>query len=254
MESFREIVRSGVPLAFAHRGHNVALPENTMAAFQAAYDMGIRFLETDIRSSRDGVSFVFHDADLTRLNGDPRKIGDMSAAEIEAVRLDGSHPIPRLDDLLEAFPDAYFNLDAKSEDGPEAMAQVLLAHGAAARVCIGSFSDKRIRRTLKAMGQDVCHSLGTGSAVRFYLGARVGLRQNFGADCVQFPMRHKGVRTTDRQIVNFARKVGLSFHVWTVNSPDVMRYLMDLEVQGIMSDDTALLKSELLARNRWTAF
>lgn len=247
-------MRSGVPMAFAHRGHNVAFPENTLAAFQAAYDLGIRFLETDIRSSRDGVPFVFHDADLLRLHGDPRKIADLSAAEIDDIRLDGQHPIPRLDALLEAFPEAYLNLDAKSEDGPEILADRLRAHRAEGRVCIGSFSDRRIKRTLNALGQNVCHSVGTASAVRFFLAARLGIPLTFSADCVQFPIRFKGVRMTDHQTVRFAKRVNLGFHVWTVNSVEKINDLVRLGVQGIMSDDCVLLKAELEKAGRWTAF
>lgn len=82
-----------------------------MPAFQHAYDLGYRYMETDVHASKDGVLFAFHDADLQRTCGRPGLIRDMSASEVATARVAGKEPIPRLDELLATWPNAKFNID-----------------------------------------------------------------------------------------------------------------------------------------------
>ena len=101
-------------LAFAHRGGDRVAPENTLAAFQDAVDQGYRYLETDVHASADGVVYAFHDDDLQRMVGEPVAISTLNSKQIDALRVEGGHAIPRMADLFEAFPDARFNIDAKA--------------------------------------------------------------------------------------------------------------------------------------------
>lgn len=248
---FREALNSGKVLAFAHRGAGRVAPENTLAAFAAAADLGYDLLETDIQVSRDGTPFVFHDRDLHRLTGDRRRIGTLSDADIDSIRIRTDHAIPRLDDLLESFPDALFNLDAKTDATPAPMAAVIIRHRAARRVCIGSFSDARIRATLKHLPEGTCHSIGTAQTIRFFLGYVSGLPLAIGADCAQLPLSWYGAPLVNARALAFARKRGLRLHVWTVNDAAEMHRLLALGVDGIMTDDCALLRRVMAERGLW---
>ena len=89
------------PIPFAHRGGAGNFPENTLSAFQNAVDMGYKYLETDVHSSRDGEVFAFHDDSLERVTGHVGKISDLTSKEISKIQIDGFAKIPALSELLE---------------------------------------------------------------------------------------------------------------------------------------------------------
>lgn len=238
-------------MAFAHRGGNRNAPENTMAAFADAVAMGYRYLETDVHASLDGVAFAFHDDDLTRMTGDALAISTLKAADIEAISLDGGHAIPRMSDLLEAFPDANFNIDAKAWPVVEPLGALINQMQVHERICVGAFSDARIDRLLEITQHRVCHGVGPKQATRFRLAAASRLPMSFEAGCLQFPPAHKSLPMVTKASVAYAHKVGMQMHVWTINDESTMHDLLDKQVDGIMTDDCALLKSVLQARNLW---
>ncbi|MBO0842738.1 MAG: glycerophosphodiester phosphodiesterase, partial [Nocardioides sp.] len=105
--------------AYAHRGgardpeiHGL---ENTLAAFQHAVGLGYRYLETDVHLTRDGVLLAFHDDRLDRVTDSRGAIAEMSYADVATARVQGEHPVPTMAELLEAFPEASFNIDLKAE-------------------------------------------------------------------------------------------------------------------------------------------
>lgn len=251
MAGFRDRLNSPGILPFAHRGDNGSLPENSMAAFQAAVDLGFDLLETDIRASRDGVLYCFHDNNLLRLTGEDRLFQDMTSGDLDRFELANGQGIPRLDAVIEAFPAACFNLDAKSEAACQPLGRLIARMNIAECVCIGSFSDRRIRQVVCAAGQDLCTSLGTSGVMRFYLGARMGLHQRFAAGCVQLPTHYRGLPLVTRQTVDHAHETGLKLHVWTINDRAGIDHLLDLGVDGIMSDDCRTLKSVMTERGLW---
>ena len=120
---------SPTPLAFAHRG-GALLPanegvENTILAFRNAVDLGYRYLETDVHTSLDGVVYAFHDIELTRMTGTVSAFRDLDSSAIDAIMVGGREPVPRLADLLDAFPEARFNIDVKADDAVEPTLAVL---------------------------------------------------------------------------------------------------------------------------------
>ncbi|MEZ5259349.1 MAG: glycerophosphodiester phosphodiesterase family protein [Ilumatobacteraceae bacterium] len=124
-----------LPIAFAHRGASGDHPENTMPAFQAAVDLGYRYLETDVQATADGVLVAFHDDDLQRTCGVEGKISELPWSEVQAARVDGEEPIPLFDELIEAFPEARFNIDCKSDAAAGPLTTALRRHRALERVC-----------------------------------------------------------------------------------------------------------------------
>ena len=250
--SFRDILATSKVVPFAHRGAGLLAPENTLAAFKHAIALGYPVIETDIQASRDGTLYAFHDADLIRLTGENLTIGALKDVDIDRIMVQGSHPIPKLADVFEAFPDTCFNLDAKTWPAVVPMSVLIQKMNASRRVCIGSFSEARIKAVLSHLGPDTSHSLGTAGAIRFFFAALAGLRQTFTASCVQFPVRYKGVTMINARNLEFAHRTGLKVHVWTVNDAPTMTSLLDLGVDGLMTDDCALLRSVLEQRGIWS--
>ncbi len=253
-------------LAFAHRGGSLEHPENTMVSFQAAVDLGYLHLETDTQITRDGVLLAFHDETLDRVTD---LTGPISGRSLEEIRhADAAHRfsqdrgrthplrgrgigIPTLEEVLLAFPHTRFNIDAKTSRVVAPLAELIERLGAADRICIGSFSDRRLRRFRHLSGGRVCTSMGRDAIITARLVSLAGRMPAFGASCVQVPTSQWGVRVVDRAFVRAAHRGGLQVHVWTIDDRAGMERLLDLGVDGIMSDRPSLLKEVLEARGQW---
>lgn len=239
------------PVAIAHRGSSDRHPENTMAAFQHAVDLGYRYLETDVHATRDGVLVAFHDDRLDRTTDRQGLIAEQDWAEVRSARVAGCEPIPLLEDLLGAWPDVFVNIDAKTDTAVQPLIEAVRRSGAMARICIGSFSDRRLRRIRSALGPDLCTSTGPGEVVRLRL-ASLGLPiGRLAAACAQVPLHRYGMRIVDRAFIRAIRARDLKVHVWTVNDESEMERLLGLGVDGIMTDRTELLKSVFERRGLW---
>ncbi|MFZ0139820.1 MAG: glycerophosphodiester phosphodiesterase family protein [Aeromicrobium sp.] len=248
---------SPTPLAFAHRG-GALLPandgvENTMLAFRNAVDLGYRYLETDVHTSLDGVVYAFHDIELTRMTGTVSAFRDLDSTAIDAIMVGGREPIPRLNDLLDAFPDARFNIDVKADDTVEPTLAVLRDADALDRVCLSSFSSERIRQLRDgAPMAPSCFSRGEIALLRL---APTRWLQSYGkrrgGGCVQVPVRNGAITIVTPGFVARAHAIGVPVHVWTINDPDEMRYLLDIGVDGIMSDRVDVLRDVLRERGEW---
>ena len=128
------------PIAFAHRGGAAHAPENSWRAFEHAVGLGYSYLETDVQATLDGVLIAFHDRTLARVTGRPGRIARMNHRDVATALIDGTEPIPLLEDLLGAWPDVRFNVDLKDAPAIGPLAAVLRRTGAWDRVCVTSFS------------------------------------------------------------------------------------------------------------------
>ncbi len=243
------------PLAFAHRGaHRPDGPgENTMAAFAAAVDLGYRYVETDVHLTADGVVVAFHDDHLDRVTDMTGAISDHTWAEVSRARVgaDGD-PVPRLDELLTTWPDLKVNIDPKHDRVVDALAGVIQAHDAADRVCCGSFSDKRLARLRTLVGPELCTSLGPKGTTKLLAASKGAPVRSLPAPCAQVPHTVKGRALVTPKFVATAHRLGLQVHVWTIDDPDEMTLLLDMGVDGLMTDRADTLKQVLLARDEWT--
>jgi glycerophosphoryl diester phosphodiesterase len=242
-------------LAFAHRGGALehAPFENTMVAFQAAVDLGYRYLETDVHVTADGALLAFHDDRLDRVTDRAGVIGELPLREVQAARVGGKEPIPLLEDLLGAFPEVRINIDPKHDRAVEPLAATIMRTASQDRVCCGSFSDRRLSKLRKLVGPRLCTSLGPGATARLRAasyGAPVG---RLPAPCVQVPHRYRGRALTDQRFVDAAHRLGLQVHVWTVDDEAEMTELLDMGVDGIMTDRPSLLREVLVARGSWAS-
>jgi glycerophosphoryl diester phosphodiesterase len=232
----------------AHRGGSVAAPENTLAAFQAAADLGYRYLETDVHRTLDGELVAFHDTNLRRLTGSVQRISDLTWSEIEDIELEGGHRIPRLVDLLDAFPEHHFNIDPKADDAVEPLIEILRERHAVHRVGIGAFSEKRIRRMQDALGPELCTSPGPAGVARVLAAALLGRRRPLPYGCIQVPCVLFGLRTGRPWLIRRLQRLGLQVHFWTVNDRREMERLLDAGADVIITDAIDVLADVLSQR------
>lgn len=243
-----------LPLPVAHRGGSLDGVENTMASFNAAIDLGFRYLETDVRVTADGELVVFHDVTLDRVIRQPGRLRDLTWAEVEKLLVGGREPVPRLAELLTTWPDVRFIVDPKCDAAVEPLIRVLRAHDAVERVCVGSFSDDRLGRVREALGPALCTSMGPAELLRLRLAAWRMLPVDAvprTAQCVQMPVRYGPVRLAEPRCIDLAHRLGLQVHMWTINERVMMRRLLELGVDAIITDDLFALRDVLRARGQW---
>ncbi len=242
------------PLAFAHRGGAAGGLENSMAAFQRCVDLGYRYLETDVRATSDGVAVAVHDSALSRVTDRVGRVADLPWREVDRARIAGREPILRLDDLLAAWPDVRVNLDVKAAGAAAPLAAAVRRTGTEQRVCLASFSDARVRAARRLLGPGVCSSAGALAVAALRLASVSGPagRLVCGAvPCVQVPLRYRGRPFCDRRLVAAAHARRMQVHVWTVDTPADIDAVLDLGVDGVMTDRPDVLRAVLVARGRW---
>jgi len=237
-----------------------------MTAFAAAVELGYRYLETDAQLTRDGVLLAFHDETLDRVTDLSGRVSELTLAEIK--RADAAYrfrpepgpgfplrgrgiEIPTLDELFEAWPLARFNIDAKTDPVVRPLASLIERRGVVSRVCVGSFIDPRLARFRHLTRHRVCTSMGRSAVAAARLASIAGWMPRLGAGCVQVPVEQWAVRIVDRAFVRAAHRGGLPVHVWTIDDAAEMRRLLDLGVDGIMTDRPTVLRQVLLERGSW---
>jgi glycerophosphoryl diester phosphodiesterase len=281
-------------MAFAHRGGAGHAPENSWRAFEHAVGLGYGYLETDVQATLDGALVAFHDRTLDRMTGRPGRIARMNHRDLATALINGTEPIPLLEDLLGAWPDVRFNVDLKDAPAIEPLAAVLRRTGAWDRVCVTSFSASRLRAARRVLDRQVCMAaspIGTavvrfrgprgprdltrpgrvaagrgsrsgpglgrpaaepargGPAAEAGRGTQLALAERLartGVRCAQVP-----AQVATSSFVSRAHALGLHVHAWTINSPGLMRELLDIGVDGIMTDETVALRDVLISRGEW---
>ncbi|MFD9427821.1 MULTISPECIES: glycerophosphodiester phosphodiesterase family protein [unclassified Streptomyces] len=239
-------------IPFAHRGGAADGVENTAAAFRRAAAAGYRYFETDVHTTADGRLVAFHDATLDRVTDGRGRISELPWSQVRRARVAGSEPLALFEELLEEFPGARWNVDLKTESALAPLLALIRRADAWDRVCVGSFSEARVARAQRAAGGRLATSYGVrgvlGLRLRSY-GIPAALRA--GAVCAQVPESQNGIRVVDRSFVRTAHARGLQVHVWTVNEPERMTALLDLGVDGIMTDHIETLRTVLSERGAW---
>ncbi|MGH8827276.1 MAG: glycerophosphodiester phosphodiesterase [Jiangellaceae bacterium] len=244
------------PLALAHRGFSLGGFENSMSAFAAAVDLGFRYVETDVHATADDVVVAFHDPTLDRVTDGSGAIRELPWQRVGAARIGGVEPIPRLEDLLGGWPDLRVNIDVKAASAVGPLARVIERTRAHHRICVASFSDARRRNVLRRLSAPVATSAGRSVMTRFRAasGARIAAFVAWSlrdVHCVQVPARFGALPVVTATTVAAAHRAGRQVHVWTVNEADEMHRLLDLGVDGIVSDRADILRDVLRSRAAW---
>ncbi len=243
-----------LPIAFAHRGGAAHQPENSWAAFEHAIGLGYTHLETDARATSDGVLLAFHDRTLDRVTDRTGQIARMSYRDVAGARIGGTEAIPLIEDLLGTWPGLRFNIDLKDVPAIRPMMDVLRRTRAWDRVCVTSFSARRLHAARVLLDRPVCMALSpvgvatlrlTGGIPRF--GETLADRlARTGVHCAQIP-----ARLATAAFMRRAHGAGLHVHVWTLNTRAEMERALDLGADGIMTDETVMLRDLLIERGVW---
>lgn len=243
------------PWAFAHRGGMGLAPENTLAAFGRAVGLGLTYLETDVRTTADGVPVAFHDRTLDRVTGLRGPVAARTWAELSRTRVLGTEPVPRLEDLLAAFPDACFTVDVKEERAVVPTIEAIRRTRSAGRVCVAGGWDAWLAAIRRACGPSLTTALGWRALTALIVAARTGVRPSPGiatGSYAHVTLRYGRVpvladpRTTDR-LVQMAADLGLGVVAWTVNDAPTIRRLADAGVAGLITDRPDVLLDALAA-------
>lgn len=234
------------PRVLAHRGLALDAPENTILAFAKAVAIGCHYIETDVHVSRDGVAVVAHDPSLERVAQRDVAVSRLTIDELRRVDLGHGQGFCALDEALDAFPETRFNIDVKVEGAVDPAIAAVRRAAATSRVLVTSFSERR-RLRLAALLPGVATSTGSAGVIRARVAGYTGSQQLLsrvlrGARALQVPERAGPLRLVTAAFVDAVHRVGAEVHVWTVNEASDMQRLLDLGVDGLVTDraDVAL--------------
>lgn len=239
-------------LNIAHRGGRALRPEETLPAFANALTIGADVIEFDLHASADGVIVAIHDETVDRTTDGTGAVKNMTFEQLRALDAgyrfttdDGATfpfrgmgvQISSLEQILTAFPGQYYLMEIK-QDSPSIaadVAEILAEHAVLDRVVVASFSSETIA-DFRAAAPGVFTALS--------LAEMVALNTNLGdpdyvppGQFVQPPWE-----STSKEVIDYAHTLGLKVHPWTVNDAETINLLMGKGVDGIMTDDPALLE------------
>jgi glycerophosphoryl diester phosphodiesterase len=250
------------PVAIAHRGSRLLWPENTMEAFSGAYSLGFRHLETDLHLTADGALVCIHDHTVDRTTDGTGPVSSFTLAELSRLDAGFRHgpgfdfrasdaAIPTLEELVTTFPDAGVVVDLKIDGLSGPLADLIDRLNLHERLIVGSFHDSRLAEFRVESRGRVKTSVGSASTRAWLIASRMGRAPRNEASALQLPRRSRGLRVVDKRLIETAHRHGVQVHVWTINRPDEMNELLDMGVDGLVTDRPDLLKQVLIERGEW---
>ena len=244
------------PIAFAHRGGAHEAPENTLEAFHRAVDLGFQYLETDARLTADGIPFAFHDPLLDRVSDREGAVNEMTWEQLSDVVIhpgqNGGGRLATIEQLLQEFPDTNFNIDTKSASVVGPLLDVLEENDALDRVCLASFFDQRLASIRQRLGDRACVSQGPFETITSLARGLLGQESDQAANRpLQVPTSIGPLPVIRPKLIRAAQRFGSPVQVWTVDDPQRMHELLDMGVDGIMTDHPSVLRGVMVERGQW---
>ncbi len=242
------------PLAIAHRGGAALAPENSLAAFALASALGLRYLETDIRVTADGQLVCFHDDTLDRVTSAAGPVRSKALRDLRRLRINGIEPIPTFDEALDAFPQQCFTVDLKDQAAIEPLVKSLRRKGVAQRVCVAGAWDGWLGQ-VRSEVPEVTSALGWRSLTALLTCAKTGLRPPKALATAPFahvPVKLSRVPIFVERLVAMSHDIGVRVVTWTVDEPVVIRRLLDVGVDAIITNRPDVLREVLISRGQWT--
>jgi glycerophosphoryl diester phosphodiesterase len=241
-------------LVYAHRGAPAEQPENTLASFHRALELGADALETDVHLTADGEIVAIHDPDGRRVAGVERAVRAVTLAEVQSwdaghafVNERGERPfvgrgyrVPSLAELLVELPAVRLNIDLKSEEPllVERFLEVVRRHDAEGRVVAASFHAP-VLQNLRKQGWRGDSSLAEREFVACWLWPRLLRFRPPAGTRAQIPTRSGPFHFATRGTLRKLHRLGLSVDFWTINDPEEAKALVLLGADGVMTDDPA---------------
>lgn len=261
--------RADWPFGLAHRGADVQR-ENTMRAVHDAVQLGFSYIEVDVQTSADGKVVVFHDDQLDRITTGTGKLSQYTWAELSTLTVIGpqprdeqvGEPLVLMEGLLEAFPGVLFNIDLKDRASAAPMVEILRRTGAWDRVLIASFRDSHRRLFfdhVQAEDPIVASSGGVETVAALLVAHRFfgfrsvvrWLRNRLPFHALQVPIRRGPIRVVTKRFVEACHRESIAVHVWIVNEIDEMEHLLEMGVDGLVTDNGPGIAQVLEARGQW---
>ena len=248
-------------IGIAHRGSRLLWPENTAVAFQGAAGLGYRRFETDVRITADGVLLCYHDAVLSRTTNGQGFVAHTTFDEIRRLdagyrhRLDDGFPfrnqgivVPTFAEMATMFPEGGWVVDLKADGTEEPLAAAIAEFELADRVIVGSFSNERVERFRRLTAGKVATSTPPRETLRAVMAAAAPRASKASARvfdpttcALQVPATWYGVPIVSARLVSLAHSAGRLVHVWTVNIPDEVTALVELGIDGLITDRPDLI-------------
>ncbi|MGE0824000.1 MAG: glycerophosphodiester phosphodiesterase [Candidatus Binatia bacterium] len=247
------------PRFFAHRGASGEAPENTLTAFARAVTLDLEYAELDVQATRDGVVVVLHDSAVDRTTDGRGNVCDFTFAELR--RLDAGYrfssdggqtfpfratgvTIPTLSEILEALPSLHLTIEIKQSDPPiEELVIAAVRRGRREEQVILASEHDQVLQRVRTQAPDLATSFAFGEVTEFLqrvMGDQLDGYQPPGL-ALQIPPEFQGMPLVTEATVAAAHALGCEMHVWTINEPEEMQRLLDLGVDGVMSDFPARL-------------
>ncbi len=254
------------PRVIAHRGDSGAVPENTIESFRAAAELGFDCIELDVHMTRDGEVVVSHDAELKRMCGRDGTIAQLTWQELSSAdagfnfrTADGAYPfrgkglrIPKLHEVLSAFPAQRFVIEVKQVEPSltQPMLEIIDRTRMRRRVMVVGEHQQPLDEIRRLAPQIPTNFSGLEVAGFLQAIARRDTGYQPPGDALQVPPEYQSWKLVTPEIVSAAHRMGIEVHVWTVNEPAEMAAMLDLGVDGIITDYPARLRSVLAERAR----
>lgn len=233
---------------FVHRGGDEVKTENTLEAFQYSSDLGFVFMETDVQATKDGQIVIFHDSSLKRMAGINKSINELTLQEVRQIELLNGGKIPLLSETLENFPVLRFNIDIKTETAVEETINIIKRMNCLNRTCLASFSSRRLKKIRDLAGPNACTSSGQMEIFKMMCKS-IGIRfKESVGDCAQIPLKQFGFPVLTRAFMNVAHEENKLVHIWTIDKKQEMFDLIDMGVDGLMTDKPTVLKEAMIER------
>jgi glycerophosphoryl diester phosphodiesterase len=254
----------GKPRIIGHRGAMGEAPENTLLSFQRAFEAGAKYMELDVRGTKEGEVVIMHDATLRRTTNGRSRVSRWTLKEVKALdagywfTLDSgaSYPyrgrkieIPTLAELFFNLPEVRVIIEIK-QARPSIVRNVIETVRQAHReeqVLLATEKDsimKEIRRELQQNNLPIATGFSFGEVAAFISWLQGGKREPFArsGQAFQIPIEYAGITLVSEQTVNTAHELGVEIFVWTVNEVQEMERLLRLGVDGIITDYPARLR------------
>lgn len=236
------------PRVLAHRGFTQmsregsagSIDENTIESFRAALSAGVQYIETDVRSTKDGVAVLVHDAKIKSNSSTEWLVRNLSAYELSQIRLASGGRVPTLFDTLTAFPNARFNIDIKERAAIMPTVSAIRDAQAFHRVLVTSFSRGRRRAVMREL--PAAFSGAGQSDVIFVLTiAMLGMTKSIRRvskeiNAIQVPGHPVMKKILTHKHLKRIQTNNIEVHVWTINTEEEMTFWLDRGVDGVVTD------------------
>jgi glycerophosphoryl diester phosphodiesterase len=254
------------PWVIAHQGGDGLWPSDTMFAFERAAEMGVDVLEMDMHSTADGELVLMHDSTVDRTTNGTGRINEMTLAEIKALDAgynwseddgqtfpfrDMGITVPTLEEVFTAYPDYRMNIEIKQAEPSiiEPFCQMIRDNQMENHVLVPSFNQESVNEFRQAC-PEVATSAGESEVIAFFVLSKLFLENIYSpkATALQVPETRSGLTVLTQRLIDAAHRRNLEVHPWTVDETEDMQRMLDMGVDGIITDRPDLMM-ELLGRS-----